>query len=147
MRITVVRGPDADGQTWDQTYDLPDMSGASISTALQYVSRHIDGSVAYYLSCRRGLCAACVVRVNGKNEMACVTLARDDMVVEPTQQRLMIKDSVVHLGMPRQSEFDLAKAAHRDCGTRAVAGAATCTDAGGEHGKPSFARSDTAISE
>ena len=114
MRVTLLRGPGSDGETWEQTYDLPEMPGASISALLQYISRHIDGSVAYYLSCRRGLCAACVVRVNGKNEMACVTLASDGMVIEPTQQRLMIKDSVVHLGMPRESEFDLGDAAYVD---------------------------------
>jgi succinate dehydrogenase/fumarate reductase-like Fe-S protein len=117
VRITLLRGPDAYGGTWDQTYDLPDMPGASISTLLQHISRHIDGGVAYYLSCRRGLCAACVVRVNGKNEMACVTLGLDGMVIEPTQQRLMIKDSVMHLGMPKESQFDLANAAHRDSAT------------------------------
>ncbi len=114
MRITLLRGPDASGDTWEQTYDLPDMAGASISTVLQHVSRHLDGSVAYYLSCRRGLCAACVVRVNGKNEMACITLCGDGMVIEPIQQRLMIKDSVVHLGMPKESQLDLASAAYRD---------------------------------
>lgn len=116
MHITLVRGPTAEGETREQSYDLPKIPGASISSLLQHISRHIDGSVAYYLSCRRGLCAACVVRVNGKNEMACVTMGCDGMVIEPTQQRLMIKDSVVHLGMPKESEFDLAGAAYRDTG-------------------------------
>lgn len=87
------------------------MTGTSISNVLQYISRHLDGTVAYYLSCRRGLCAACVVRIDGQNEMACVTLASDGMVIEPTQKRLMVKDSVVHLGMPKSSELDIAEAA------------------------------------
>lgn len=107
MRITLIRGPAADGTTWSQSYQVPDMTGASISNVLQYISRHLDGTVAYYLSCRRGLCAACVVRINGQNEMACVTLAVDGMVIEPTQKRLMVKDSVVHLGMPKSSELDI----------------------------------------
>lgn len=110
MKITVVRGPDAAGKTWSQIYQLPDLSGSSVSNALQYISRHVDGSMAYYLSCRRGLCAACVVRINGENEKACVILAQDGMVIEPTNLRLMIKDSVVHLGMPPESEFDIAEA-------------------------------------
>lgn len=112
MRVTVVRGPTPDGKTWNQTYDLPDLAGASISNVLQHISRHIDGSVAYYLSCRRGLCAACVVRIKGQNEMACITLAYDGIVIEPTNQRLLIKDTVVHLGMPRESEFDISAAAY-----------------------------------
>lgn len=112
MRVTVVRGPTPDGKTWNQTYELPDLEGASISNVLQHISRHIDGSVAYYLSCRRGLCAACVVRIKGQNEMACITLAYDGIVIEPTNQRLLIKDTVVHLGMPRESEFDISAAAY-----------------------------------
>lgn len=113
MRITILRGPAFAGESARVTYDLPEMAGASISNILQHINRQIDGSVAYYLSCRRGMCAACVVRVNGKNEMACVTLAFDGMVIEPTQQRLLIKDTVVHLGMPKNSELDIADAEYR----------------------------------
>ena len=80
---------------------------------LQYISRHIDGSLAYYLSCRRGMCAACVVRIEGQNEMACVTPARDGMVITPTKLQLLVKDTVVHLGMPRECEFDLGEAVVR----------------------------------
>ena len=119
MRITLLRGPKADGSTWRQAYDLPDSPGASISNVLQYISRHIDGTVGYYLSCRRGLCAACVVRVDGRNEKACVVLAEGGMVIEPTNPRLQIKDTVVHLGMPKESEWDLAEAAYRADGTLA----------------------------
>jgi succinate dehydrogenase/fumarate reductase-like Fe-S protein len=113
MRLTIVRGPRPDGSTWDQTYDLPDLAGASVSNALQYISRHVDGSLGYYLSCRRGMCAACVVRIDGQNEMACVVPVCDGMVITPTKVQLLVKDTVVHLGMPRESEFDLSGAALR----------------------------------
>jgi succinate dehydrogenase/fumarate reductase-like Fe-S protein len=113
MRVTVVRGPKPDGSTWDQIFDLPDLSGASVSNALQYINRNIDGTLGYYLSCRRGMCAACVVRINGKNEMACVIPISDGMVIEPTKIQLLVKDTVVHLGMPRESEFNLSEAALR----------------------------------
>lgn len=110
MHITVVRGPGADGSTWRRDYVLPDLHGASVSNALQYISRHIDGDLAYYLSCRRGICAACVVRINGRNEKACVVEIQDGMIIEPTNLRLLVKDSVVHLGMPTESEFDIERA-------------------------------------
>lgn len=113
MRVTLVRGPAPDGGTWEQAYEVPDLGGASVSDVLQYISRHIDGSVAYYLSCRRGLCAACVVRIKGQNVKACVVLAYDGIVIEPTNERLLIKDTVVHLGMPQESEFDVSQAAYR----------------------------------
>ena len=112
MRLTVVRGPPESNEgSNEQSFELPDLSGASVSNALQYINRHIDGSVAYYLSCRRGLCACCVVRIDGKIEKACVVPARDGMVLEPVKQSLLIKDTVVHLGMPRTSEFPLVDAA------------------------------------
>ena len=113
MRITIVRGPKPDGSTWQQTYELPDLTGFSVSNALQYISRHIDGSLGYYLSCRRGMCAACVVRIEGKNEMACVTPVSDGMLITPTKMQLLVKDTVVHLGMPRECELDLGEAAFR----------------------------------
>ena len=113
MRLTVVRGPqESEEGSNRQSFELPDLSGASVSNALQFINRHIDGSVAYYLSCRRGLCACCVVRIDGKIEKACVVPARDGMVLEPVKQSLLIKDTVVHLGMPRTSEYALLDAAH-----------------------------------
>lgn len=113
MRITLVRGPDSKGSIYRQDYELPQLAASSVSNVLQYISRHIDGSVAYYLSCRRGLCAACVVRIDGRNEKACVVQAYDGMLVEPTNLRLLIKDSVVHLGMPTECEYDITGAAFR----------------------------------
>lgn len=113
MRVTVVRGPRPDGSTWEQTYELPDLTGASVSYVLQYINRHIDGSLGYYLSCRRGMCAACVVRIGGQNEMACVVPVSDGMVITPTKMQLLVKDTVVHLGMPQECELDLADAAFR----------------------------------
>jgi succinate dehydrogenase/fumarate reductase-like Fe-S protein len=114
MRITVVRGPKRDGSTWEQIFELPELVGASVSNVLQYISRNIDGTLAYYLSCRRGLCAACVVRINGRNEMACVIPVADGMVIEPTKAQLLIKDTVVHLGMPNDRELSLSEAAYRE---------------------------------
>ncbi len=113
MRITIARGPTQDGGTRDQVFDLPDLTGASVSNVLQYINRNIDGTLAYYLSCRRGMCAACAVRINGKNEMACVVPIADGMVIEPTKIQLLVKDTVVHLGMPKGSEFDIVEANYR----------------------------------
>ena len=113
MRVTLVRGPDGDAGAYRQDYDLPDLTGYSVSNVLQYISRRLDGTVAYYLSCRRGLCAACVVRVEGRNQRACVIPAYDGIVVEPANPRLWIKDSVIHLGMPPKHEFDVGTAAYR----------------------------------
>ena len=108
MKITVIRdapgSPDGSARV---TYDLPDIEGASISSVLQYINRYIDGSLAYYLSCRRGLCVCCTVKVAGKIETACVAPARDGMVIEPVRSDRLIKDTVVDLSMARSATFDL----------------------------------------
>jgi succinate dehydrogenase/fumarate reductase-like Fe-S protein len=116
MRATLMRGPDRNGQFYRQTFELPDLVGLSVSNLLQHISRHIDGTVAYYLSCRRGLCAACVVRVDGRNQKACVIPAFDGIVIEQANTKLIIKDTVIHLGMPRKSELN-----PRNCAFRAAA--------------------------
>lgn len=109
MRISVLRHPtDGRGEPHAETFDLPEMKGASISHALQYINRHIDGSLAYYLTCRRGVCVGCVVKVNGENTTACMVEVQDGMVIEPLRRDLLIKDTVVDLSMVRGHEFDLA---------------------------------------
>ena len=106
MRISVVRtGPG--GERRVEPYELPDLSGASISHALQYINRHIDGSLGYYLTCRRGLCVCCVVKVDGKIETACMVPVADGMVIEAIRDDLLVKDTVVDLSMARGATFAL----------------------------------------
>ena len=105
MKISIVRKDSCGSQK--QTYQLPDDPDSTISEVLQYINQHIDGSLAYYLSCRRGTCAACIVRVNNENIKACITLAYDGMEIGSANDKLLIKDTVIHLGMPKESEFDI----------------------------------------
>jgi succinate dehydrogenase/fumarate reductase-like Fe-S protein len=96
MKITVARGSGAEETLC--SYDLPDLTGHSVSTALRHIAYHIDSSVGYYLSCRRGLCACCVVRIDGKNVKACIVPVRDGMVIKRVKAEI-VKDTVVHLGV------------------------------------------------
>ncbi|MBX3514450.1 MAG: hypothetical protein KIT15_05440 [Xanthobacteraceae bacterium] len=105
MRITLVRGGADGAEVRQDEYEIPDEGLASISSALQYVARNYDGSIGYYLSCRRGMCACCVVRANGKIETACVTPVTDGMVIEPVKATLRVKDTVVDLSMARENQF------------------------------------------
>ncbi len=88
-----------------QTFEVPDQGLTSISTALQHISRTFDSSIGYYLSCRRGMCACCVVRANGKICMACVTPVSDGMVIEPIRLDIQVKDTVVDLSMGKDHRF------------------------------------------
>lgn len=106
MIITVVREKvGGDGEPRRESFELPDGGPTSISSALQYIARNLDSSMGYYLSCRRGLCACCVVRANGKIETACVVPVSDGMVIEPIRRDLLVADTVVDLSMAREAQF------------------------------------------
>lgn len=107
MHITVVRqAQDGSGAPRRDEFDIPVVEATSISTALQYVARHFDGSLGYYLSCRRGMCACCVVRANGKIEMACMVPVEEGMVIESIRGDLQVQDTVVNLSMAKEYQFD-----------------------------------------
>ena len=64
----------------------------SVLNALQYVSATYDGGLAYYASCRYGVCGGCLVRVDGKAVMSCTEPADRDMTVEPASNTKVVKD-------------------------------------------------------
>ena len=105
MRVTLVRPADSAGSPSKQDYDIPDEGLTSISSALQYLARQVDGGIGFYLSCRRGMCACCVVKANGKIETACVTAVSEGMVIEPIRSNLLVKDTVVDLSMAKDHQF------------------------------------------
>lgn len=76
------------------TYRIPFTEGMSVSGALQLVNELYDGGVAHYLSCRRGLCAGCVVKVNGKPCKGCIETVTGPLVLEPVAPHRVIKDLV-----------------------------------------------------
>ncbi|MGH6776417.1 MAG: 2Fe-2S iron-sulfur cluster-binding protein [Bradyrhizobium sp.] len=111
MRVTLVRPGDPAGAPSGQDYDIPDEGLASISSALQYLARHVDGGIGFYLSCRRGMCACCVVKANGKIETACITAVSEGMVIEPIRPNLLVKDTVVDLSMAKDYQFSFGEEA------------------------------------
>lgn len=105
MRVTLVRPADRSSSPSRQDYDIPDHGLSSISSVLQYLARTVDGGIGFYLSCRRGMCACCVVKANGKIEMACITAVSEGMVIEPIRPDLLVKDTVVDLSMAKDYQF------------------------------------------
>ena len=77
-------------------FDVPLREKMSVLNVLQYVNEHYDGGLAYYVSCRRGLCSGCGVRVNGKAKLACVELVSGDLTIEPLSEDRVVKDLLVH---------------------------------------------------
>ena len=66
-----------------------------IGYMLQYINENLDGGLAFYTSCQRGLCRGCLVRVNNRPVFACTHLVSGDIVVEPLDKNKVIRDLVV----------------------------------------------------
>ena len=66
-----------------------------VTDVLNYIFQNIDSTLAYRYSCRTGLCDACLMKVNGKVEVACKKLAEKEMILEPVDKFIILKDLVV----------------------------------------------------
>jgi len=73
-------------------YEMPYIDQMTIMNALDYVHQNYDRSFTYYKSCRIGKCIGCFVEVDGKNKLACTTLAKDGMKIGPAAKRKVIRD-------------------------------------------------------
>jgi succinate dehydrogenase / fumarate reductase, iron-sulfur subunit len=76
-------------------YAIPYMDKMTIMNVFDYVHQNIDRSLSFYKSCRIGKCTGCIVEVDGKNRLACTTLAEDGMKVGPQKAKSVIKDVMV----------------------------------------------------
>jgi len=89
--------PDEKGQEPKYTiYEVPIKAGWSVTNVLRYISAQLDGSVAYYLSCRLGICKECMVKVNGKARLACTEIVTGDIVLDPVVEDKVIKDLICY---------------------------------------------------
>jgi succinate dehydrogenase/fumarate reductase-like Fe-S protein len=97
-----LRGPVAEG-LGDSCWE-----GASVSTALQFIQRRRDPMLAYALSCRRGVCNVCAIRIDGVVRTACTTPVRDGMRIEPARDSLVLRDTVIDVSLVRKSRVTSA---------------------------------------
>jgi succinate dehydrogenase/fumarate reductase-like Fe-S protein len=75
--------------------------GASVSTALQYAQRVFEPNLGYSLSCRRGLCKLCAMRIDGEVKLACTVPLHEGIRIEPAKPKLALHDTVVELSLVR----------------------------------------------
>jgi len=95
-RVRVFRyNPATDTEPHYEDYAVPLLEGMSIMNALKYVAEHHDPGLAFYVSCRYGLCGGCAVKVNGRNRMACLEPFVGDVTLEPVNNAKVIKDLLV----------------------------------------------------
>jgi fumarate reductase (CoM/CoB) subunit B len=95
IRVRVLRGdPGAGREPFWQEYEVPFSPGRSVTGALWLINELDDGGLAYRVSCHRGICASCIMRINGKQLLACVTEVKGDLELEPGIGTV-IKDLVI----------------------------------------------------
>ncbi|KAF1050123.1 2Fe-2S iron-sulfur cluster-binding protein [Xylophilus sp.] len=87
---------------------LTEWEGASVSTALQVLQRTLDPRIGYVLSCRRGLCKVCAMRIDGEVQTACTVPLHDGITIEPAKERLALLDTVVELSLVRKARAPAA---------------------------------------
>ena len=95
IRVRVLRSdPAADGAAFWQEYEIVVPPGDSVTGALRQINEERDGSLAYRVSCHRGICASCIMRINGKQRLGCVTEVTGDLELQPALGNVL-KDLVV----------------------------------------------------
>ena len=93
VKVDVARyDPDTDETPSLKTYEVPYTEKMSITNALEYIYEELDHSLAFFVTCKRGNCGRCAVKINDNNRMACITEVKGDVRVEPAKGRKVIRD-------------------------------------------------------
>ncbi|WP_126426600.1 2Fe-2S iron-sulfur cluster-binding protein [Brevibacillus marinus] len=97
MKVVIRRSADKGGG--EQTFEIADAPGETIVELLELIRRQHDPSLAFYYSCRNGLCGTCMMLVNGKPALACLQKipSRLDgpLTIEPLPGKQLVSDLVV----------------------------------------------------
>ncbi len=104
IRVQRGEGPPEHFQLPD-TLDGEDWSGVSVVSAFAYIQQHLDPSFAYAVSCGRGSCNVCLVRVAGEVVTACTTPVVDGMLIEPARKSLQLRDMIVEVSLVRKARI------------------------------------------
>jgi succinate dehydrogenase/fumarate reductase-like Fe-S protein len=97
VRVTVQRrDPAADGAPYDETYEVPVADTTSVTNLLYEINERYGAGIAYRVSCHRGICASCRMKVNGKARLGCChPVTGGELRVEPATPNGVIKDLVL----------------------------------------------------
>lgn len=70
------------GQGDFKAFPVPCEGEMNVLNALEYVHAHLDPSVSYRSSCRRGVCGGCSMTIDGKVRLACLTDLHDGIEID-----------------------------------------------------------------
>ena len=101
-QLTIVRG---DGETsFEQTFDVPYVPGASILDGLMWIREHVDPTLAFRYSCiSANVCKECVMRVDGENAYACIARLKPGTTrLEPLPSKVVLRDLACQSVPPKE---------------------------------------------
>jgi succinate dehydrogenase/fumarate reductase iron-sulfur protein len=78
-----------------EEFKVPFKNGMSVLGVLNYIYENLDSSLSFYSSCRIGKCQGCHIKINGKIKIACTTIVKGDLILEPIKDSKVIKDLFV----------------------------------------------------
>jgi len=94
--------PETDSRPYMAEYTVPYTEGMTVLDGLIYIKEKLDGTLAFRMSCRMGICGSCGMLVNGFPHLACHTqvseLESDVLEVKPLPNYPVIRDLVPDLG-------------------------------------------------
>lgn len=96
VRVIVRRfDPAADREPHDETYELPVGATTSVTNLLYEINERYSAAIAYRVSCHRGICASCRLKINGKSRLGCTyEVNGGELRLEPPSADV-IKDLVI----------------------------------------------------
>src|ERR1035437_4140052 len=86
VRLRAYRSKRADGGEHFDEHEIPVGALTTLHEALRWVQRHRAPTLSLRHSCLHGSCGTCGVRVNGREELACVCALADcgdEITIEP----------------------------------------------------------------
>ena len=97
VRVTVRRfDPRHDAGPHDETYEVAVADTTSVTNVLYEINQRYSAGVAYRVSCHRGICASCRMKVNGKARLGCChPVTGGELRLEPATPTNVIRDLVI----------------------------------------------------
>lgn len=96
--------PEADKSYRFDTFNVPYKKGMSVLDGLIYIQDRLDGSLAFRVSCRAGVCGSCAMHINGSYRLACETQVSQvrghhvsEFIIRPLGHLKLIKDLCVDM--------------------------------------------------
>jgi len=90
MKLTIRRTQN--GQRHEETFDVASLKVTTLLSALYEIKAKLDPTLTFGAGCRSGICGACAVRVNGREELACSYTPTDGDHIEPLQYHPVLRD-------------------------------------------------------